>query len=164
MTRNWLAAYTKSRHETAVARQLEAKAVPFLLPTYVKSSRWSDRIKQVPAPLFPSYVFVNVNDEERVRVLQTVGVVSFVSMAGRPSTLCEDEVKLLQECAAHPQVFEPHPFLCVGQRVRVKHGPFAGREGVLTFKKNSARLVISVEQLMRSVSVEIAGADVEVMN
>jgi len=36
MTRNWLAAYTKARHETAVARQLEAKEVPFLLPTYLK--------------------------------------------------------------------------------------------------------------------------------
>ena len=164
MTRNWLAAYTKTRHETAVATQLEAKEIPFLLPTCVKSSQWSDRTKRVLAPLFPSYVFVNVNDEERVRVLQTAGVVNFVSMAGRPSPLSQDDVKLLQECAARPHVFEPYPFLCVGQRVKVKYGPFAGWEGVLTFKKNSARLVISVEQLMRSVSVELAGADVEAMN
>ena len=56
MTRNWLAAYTKARHETAVAKQLEAKEVPFLLPTFVKSSQWSDRTKRVPAPLFPSYL------------------------------------------------------------------------------------------------------------
>lgn len=130
----------------------------------MKSSRWSDRIKRVLAPLFPSYVFVHVSDEERVRVLQTAGVISFVSMAGRPSTLCDEEVKLLQECAARPRDFEPHPFLSVGHRVKVKHGPFAGWEGVLTFKKNSTRLVISVEQLMRSVSVEVAGADVEAMN
>jgi len=164
MTRNWLAAYTKARHETAVARQLEAKEVPFLLPTYVKSSHWSDRLKRVLAPLFPSYVFVQVSDDERVRVLQTAGVVNFVSMAGRPAALSEEEVRLLQECAARPQVFEPHPFLCVGQRVKVKHGPFAGWEGVLTFKKNSARLVISLDQIMRSVSVELAGADVEALN
>ena len=164
MTRNWLAAYTKARHETAVARQLEAKEVTFLLPTYVKSSHWSDRLKRVLAPLFPSYVFVQVSDDERVRVLQTAGVVNFVSMAGRPAALSDEEVRLLQECAARPQVFEPYPFLCVGQRVKVKHGPFAGWEGVLTFKKNSARLVISLDQIMRSVSVELAGADVEALN
>ena len=164
MTRNWLAAYTKARHETSVARQLEAKEVSFLLPTYLKSSRWSDRTKRLLAPLFPSYVFVHVGDEERVRVLQTTGVVSFVSMAGRPSPLGDEEVKLLRECAARPHVFEPHPFLCVGQRVKVKQGTFAGWEGVLASKKNSARLVISVEQIMRSVSVELAGADVEAMN
>jgi len=33
--RHWLAAYTKARHENAVARQLESKAVAFLLPTYL---------------------------------------------------------------------------------------------------------------------------------
>lgn len=164
MTRNWLAAYTKARHETAVARQLEAKDVSFLLPTYVKSSKWSDRIKRVLSPMFPSYVFVHVSDQERVRVLQTTGVVNFVSMAGRPSPLGDEEVKLLQECAARPHVFEPHPFLCVGQRVKVMQGPFVGWEGVLAYKKNSARLVISVEQIMRSVSVELAGADVEALN
>ena len=57
-TRHWLAAYTKARHETAVARQLEAKAVTHLLPTYLRSSRWSDRIKRTPAPLFPGYLGV----------------------------------------------------------------------------------------------------------
>ncbi len=164
MTRNWLAAYTKARHETAVARQLEAKEVSFLLPTFGKSAQWGDRIKEVLAPLFPSYVFVNVSNEERVRVLQTAGVVNFVSMAGRPSPLRDEEVKLLQECAARPREFEPHPFLRVGQRVRVKQGPFAGWEGVLAYKKNSTRLVITVENIMRSVSVDLAGADVEALN
>jgi transcription antitermination factor NusG len=164
MTRNWLAVYTKARHETAVARQLEAKQVPFLLPTFVKSSQWSDRIKRALAPLFPSYVFVHVSNDERVRVLQTVGVVHFVSMAGRPSPLRDEEVTLLRECAARPREFEPHPFLHVGQRVKVKHGPFAGWEGVLADKKNSTRLVISLEQIMRSVSVDLDGADVEPLN
>lgn len=164
MTRNWLAAYTRAKHETAVARQLEAKEISFLLPTYVQASQWSDRVKRVLAPLFPSYVFVNVNDEERVRVMQTAGVVNFVSMAGRPSSLREEEVAMLQECAGRSREFEPHPFLHVGQRVRVKHGPFAGWEGVLSCKKNSARLVISFEQIMRSVAVDLAGADVEALN
>ena len=164
MTRNWLAAYTRAKHETAVARQLEAKEISFLLPTYVQASQWSDRVKRVLAPLFPSYVFVNVNDEERVRVMQTAGVVNFVSMAGQPSSLREEEVDMLRECAGRPREFEPHPFLHVGQRVRVKHGPFAGWEGVLSCKKNSARLVISFEQIMRSVAVDLAGADVEALN
>src|ERR1017187_2035365 len=84
MQRHWLAAYTKARHEYAVARQLESKAVAFLLPTYARSARWSDRTKRVQAPLFPSYVFVHVSDDERVRVLQTAGVVKIVSVAGGP--------------------------------------------------------------------------------
>ncbi len=56
--RHWLAAFTKARHEAAVARQLEAKAVTHLLPTFLRSSRWSDRIKRTISPLFPGYLGV----------------------------------------------------------------------------------------------------------
>jgi hypothetical protein len=43
----------------------------------------------------------------------------------------------------------------------VKQGPFAGWEGILTQRKNAARLVINMEQIMQSVSVDLDGADVE---
>lgn len=159
--RRWLAAYTKARHENTVARQLESKAVAFLLPMFARSARWSDRVKRVQSPLFPCYVFVHVSDDERVRVLQTAGVVNIVSVAGKPAALRDEEVAVLRECTARPDDVEPHPFLHVGQRVRVKHGPFEGWEGILAYKKNAARLVVNVEQIMQSVSVDLDGADVE---
>lgn len=162
--RHWLAAYTRAQHETSVARQLEAKAVSFLLPTHIKTSRWSDRVRHAAAPLFPCYVFVHVSPDERVRVLQTSGVVNIVSVGGRPAPLREEEVALLRECAARPEAFQPHAFLQIGQRVRVKQGPFAGWEGVLTGRRNAARLVVSLQQIMQSVAVDLAGADVEAVN
>ena len=162
--RSWLAAYTRARHEYVVARQLECKAVAFLLPAFARRARWSDRTKRVMAPLFPSYVFVHVSDDERVRVLQTAGVVNIVSVAGRPAPLREEEVAMLRECVARPDEVEPHAFLRKGQRVRVKHGPFEGWEGILVYRKNSARLVVSVQQIMQSVSVDLDGADVEAIS
>jgi len=159
--RHWLATYTRARHENTVARQLESKAVDFLLPTYTRSARWSDRVKRVKSPLFPCYVFVHVSDDERVCVLQIAGVVNIVSVAGKPAALCDEEIAVLRECVARPDDAEPHPFLQVGQRVRVRHGPFEGWEGILAYKKNSARLVVNVKQIMQSVSVDLDGADVE---
>jgi transcription antitermination factor NusG len=159
--RHWLVVYTRARHENTVARQLESKAVDFLLPTYALSARWSDRVKRVKSPLFPCYVFVHVNDDERVCVLQTAGVVNIVSVAGKPAALRDEEIAVLRECVVRPDDVEPHPFLQVGQRVRVKHGPFEGWEGILAYKKNSARLVVNVRQIMQSVSVNLDGADVE---
>ena len=162
--RHWLAAYTKSRHENAVARQLESKAVAFLLPTYVQRANWSDRVKLIKMPLFPSYIFVCVSDEERVRVLQTAGVVNIVSLSGRPATLSDKEIAMVRECVARPHAVEPHPYLHLGQRVRVKHGPFQGWQGILAYKKNATRLVVNLEQIQQSVSVDLEGADVEAMN
>lgn len=157
----WLAAYTRSCHEGLVAKQLEIKGVTSLLPTFERFSRWSDRIRRSQAPLFPGYVFVHVSNEERVPVLQTSGVVNIVSVAGKPARLRDEEIERVRACGAHANQVEPHPFLKIGHHVRVKHGPFAGWEGILVEKQNGARLVITVEQIMKSVAINLHGADVE---
>ena len=76
-------AYTRARHECTVARPLECKCVAFLLPTDLRISRRSDRMKRVLAPLFPSYVFLYVSDDERAWVLLAAGVINLVSVARR---------------------------------------------------------------------------------
>jgi transcription antitermination factor NusG len=162
--RSWLAAYTRSRHEQQVARQLEQKQLACLLPTYERLARWSDRAKRMRAPLFPGYVFVQVSAPERVRVLETAGVVSLVSRAGKAVTLSAQEIAQLQACCLRAGSIEPHPYLRIGRQVRVKHGPFAGWEGTLVEKQNSRRLVIAIEQIMKAVAINIDGADVEPVN
>lgn len=159
--RHWIAAYTRSRHELAVVKQFQQKGLDALLPTYRRLSRWSDRIRRTNSPLFPGYVFVQVAEGEHRRVLQTGGVVSIVCRSGRPVPLSECDVDKLRICSANPAAVEPHPYLRVGQRVRVKYGPFRGWEGVLIDKRNSTRLVLSVDEIMRSVSIDLSGADVE---
>jgi transcription antitermination factor NusG len=90
-----------------------------------------------------------------------MGVVSLVSVAGRPAPLGEEEIEKIRACGANASMVEPHPFLRIGHQVRVKHGPFAGWEGILVEKQNGARLVITVDQIMKSVAINIHGADVE---
>jgi transcription antitermination factor NusG len=50
---------------------------------------------------------------------------------------------------------EPHPFLKYGDLVRIKSGPLEGIEGILVRKTRGIRLVLSVEMLSRSASVEV---------
>jgi transcription antitermination factor NusG len=160
---HWIAAYTRSRHELVVASQFQQKGLDALLPTYRRLSRWSDRIRRTDTPLFPGYVFVRIGEGDHLRVLQTGGVMSIVCRSGKPVPLSDADVDKLRICTANPAAVEPHPYLRVGQRVRVKHGPFRGWEGVLVEKKNSTRLVLTVEQIMKSVSIDISGADVEAL-
>jgi transcription antitermination factor NusG len=162
--RYWLAAYTRSRHEQQVAQQLQHKNVECLLPTYERLARWSDRVKRSRTPLFPGYVFVQVDDAERVRVLETSGVVSLVSRAGHAVQLSREEISQLRACCLQGGSIEPHPYLKIGRRVRVLHGPFCGWEGTLVEKQNSRRLVITIEQIMKAVAINIDGADVEAIN
>ena len=56
---------------------------------------------------------------------------------------------------------EPHPYLKVGERVRIAAGSMAGVEGILVRKKNEFRFVLTLDAIMRSVAVEVDADDLE---
>jgi transcription antitermination factor NusG len=158
---HWYALYTNPRHEKVVAKQLNERCVENFLPLYRSWHRWKDRRKQVDLALFPGYVFVRIEEQNKLQVLKTPGAVNLVSFSGKLAALPEPEIEALRN-ALHNQVFaEPCPYLKVGRKVRVVRGPMAGAEGILARKKDKYRVVISVEVLMRSVALEIDGTDLE---
>lgn len=157
---HWYAVHTRSRHEKRVADQLLRKNIDFFLPLYESERRWSDRKMRIELPLFPGYIFVQIPLKDRLQVLELVGVAKLVSVRGEPVPLDDKEIGILRQGLTAKLKAEPHPYLKVGQKVRVKHGPLSGLEGILIKKKDNLRLIISVDLIMRSVSVEIAAIDV----
>lgn len=157
----WYAAHTRSRHEKRVADQLEKKDIGFFLPVYESERRWSDRKVRVDLPLFPGYIFVQISLRERLRVLEVPGVVRLVSFGAAPVAMDESEINILRQGLTKHLKAEPHPYLKVGQRVRIKQGALAGLEGILVRKKDAYRVVISVDLIMRSVAVEIPASDLQ---
>jgi transcription antitermination factor NusG len=144
-----------------VADQLVGKGVEFFLPLYEAQHRWKDRLKRVELPLFPGYLFVQMPLKERLRVLEVPGVAGLVSFAGQPAPLDDNEINILRQGLTSALKAEPHPYLKTGTHVRVKAGALAGIEGILVRRKDSLRLVISVDLIMRSIAVEVPMADVE---
>lgn len=157
---HWYAAYTCANHEKHVAAELKARDVEHFLPLYTSLRRWSDRKVQLDLPLFPGYVFLRLALREKLRVLQIPSIVRLVGFCGQPTALSDEEMDALRDGLTKQLKAEPHPYLTVGRRVRVANGPVKGLEGVIVKRKNRCRLVISLDLIMRSVSVEIDRADV----
>ncbi len=157
----WFAVYTRHRHEKAAAEVLARKEVEAFLPLYAALHRWKDRTKELSVPLFPNYVFVLMGADQRGAVLSVPGVYDFVRLGGQPAPIPREEIEAIRQAVEGGRRVEPHPFLKSGDRVRVKAGPLEGVEGILVRKKNFYRLVLSVELLVRSISVEVAVTDVE---
>jgi transcription antitermination factor NusG len=156
----WYAAYTHARHEKKVAQQLKDRGIEHFLPVYSSVRRWKDRRKQLDLVLFPGYVFVHMQLAERLRVLELPGVVRFVCFNGQPAALLGDDVEALRNGLAHGVRAESHPYLTVGRRVKVVHGPLSGAQGILVRLKTNWRLIIAIDAIMRSVCVEIDESDV----
>jgi len=157
----WYALCTRHQHEKSVAQSLAGKGFEVFLPLYRAIHRWQDRSKQLSLPLFPGYLFLRAELDRRLHILTTPGVFHFVSSADRPIPIEQAEVDFVRQLTESGSRVEPHPFLKTGDWVRVKTGPLAQVEGILTRWKGAFRLVLSVELLQQSASVELDAASVE---
>jgi transcription antitermination factor NusG len=159
--RRWYAAYTKPCHEKRVAEHLEIREIELFLPLYRTSRRWNNGCKvTLERPLFPGYVFVRIPPSERVRVLELSGVISIVGTTREPTPLPDEDIERLRS-GLHLVHAEPHPTLTMGETVRIRRGPLQGMTGVVTRQKNSCRVVLTVDLIMKSVAVEVSASDVE---
>jgi transcription antitermination factor NusG len=158
----WYAAHTCANHEKRVAEQLAGRAVEYFLPLYTSVRRWKDRRVQLELPLFPGYLFVRMPLRNRLQVLEIPSVARFVSFNGIPAALPAEEIEALKKGLASGVRAEPHPFLTVGRRVRVKSGPLTGLEGIILRRKNRLRLVISLDLIHCAAAVEVEAPDLNV--
>jgi transcription antitermination factor NusG len=159
----WYAVHTYPRHEKAVSERMRQQGLTTFLPTVTEVHRWSDRKKKVELPLFSCYVFVNFTpcNEDRIKVLRTNGVIGLVGTRGEGTPIPEDQIAAVRTVLSQDLICGPHPFLRVGQRVRVRGGALDGIEGVLVAKNGDNTLVVSVDAIQRSLAVRIDGYHVE---
>lgn len=159
---HWYVAYTSAKHEKKVFFELHRRSVECFLPLYASLRRWKDRRVSLELPLFPGYVFVRFAIQDRLTVLRIPGVAKIVGFGGYPVALPDDQIQSLRLGLQQLRA-QPHPFLTVGRRVSVKKGPLRGLQGIVIRRKNSVRLVISLDLIQRSASVEIDESDLQLM-
>lgn len=160
---HWFAAFTTPRHEKHVAELLTEREIESFLPLYKACRQWKKSAPvELQLPLFPNYVFVRIGKQSRGTVLSLPGVVSIVGSSRGPWPLLESEIEILRSGIRVGRI-EPHPYLTVGTRVRVKAGVMAGVEGILTRVKNGLRVVMSLDAIMKSIAVEVDMCDIEMV-
>jgi len=157
----WYAVFTTPRHEKRVASHFALRELEGYLPLYQAVHKWKNRCKvTVELPLFPNYIFVRIDWRERVRVLEVPGVSGVVGNRAELSAISEHYIEALRE-GLHSRKIEPHPYLVVGERVRIKDGAMMGMEGVLVRKKAGFRVVLTLDMIMQSIAVEVDACQVE---
>lgn len=158
----WFAIQTWPRYEKKVATELDRKNIEVFLPLVPCVHRWSDRNRVINLPLFPSYLFVQTPEttESRVSVLRTNGLIGFVgARTGTP--VPESEIESVRILVKRGVSFQNHPFLNVGQRVRIREGSLDGVEGILVAKNDDFSVVVSINIIQRSLAVRVAGYRLE---
>jgi transcription antitermination factor NusG len=160
----WFALCTLPRHEKRVAELITHQLIESFLPIYQQERQWKKRPPVIlELPLFPTYLFARIRHSQRGSILGVPGVLSIVGNRRQSLSIPDAEIERLR-AGLEMRSVEPQPYLAVGESVRVKNGPLAGYEGLLIRRKNELRVVISVERIQQSISVEVDEADLEALS
>ena len=162
---SWYVIRSKPRGESTAQTQLERQGFRTYLPRTLQPTRvrgrWVDRIE----PLFPRYLFLQIDVEEQsvAPVHSTVGVTNIVRFGAEYATVLDEIVQELMN-RAEPETGLHRlrrPLFERGVHVRVSEGPFNGLEGVFECCEGEERVLILLEVLGRQTRVRIPVHQVE---
>jgi transcription termination/antitermination protein NusG len=161
---SWFALYVQVNHEREVANRLEQKEIGSFLPLMECWSKRKDRRKKVSVPVFPGYVFFRtiLDNYTHVHILKTPGALTILGNSEGPVPIPRFQIENLQTVLTSKSPLALNPYLKEGNWVRVVRGPLAGCTGILLRQHpRKGRLVVNVDMICRSVSVELDVEDVE---
>lgn len=154
----WYAVHTRSHFEQKVSEWLQGKAVEAFFPSMEVMSRRKDRRKKIMVPMLPGYIFVHTSLDAEIywQIIRTVGVVRIIGVKGQPVAASEEEIASLMVLDGTDRTVENRAYMRTGDKVMVMEGPLRGLVGFyLRHKGRSDKVVVSLELLKRSLSVEI---------
>jgi transcription antitermination factor NusG len=162
----WYAVQTAYRCEQRVALGLTVKGLRTYLPLLREVHQWKDRRKLIEVPAFGGYLFVHYEPSlrNRVKVLETNGVVRLLGGNHAPSQISEAEIDAVRRTLDSSLPCDRCDALTPGTLVKVTRGPLAGVQGRLARIKNSLRLIVTVSVFSQAISAELNLSDVEALH
>ena len=156
MAGTWYAIYTNPRSEKSAHRALLEKGIHAYLPLVKTLRQWSDRKKMVEEPLFRSYLFVNVTKAEYIKVLNTPGVVRYITFEGKAVPIPQnqiDAIKYFLETEVPDE--EGLTGFAPGALVEVTRGTLMGLRGTLVEERGRHRVKVVIEAIGKSIAITI---------
>lgn len=145
--KNWFVVYTKPRQEKKVAQELAKIGIEAYCPAKIVERQWSDRKKKVEAPLFTSYCFVHIEEQDRNKVFQVSGVLKYLFWLKKPAIVRDEEIAEIKRWLNqydHKQIgirqFQNN------ERVIIKSGLLIDKEAIV-LKQNGNQLMLQLESL-----------------
>jgi transcriptional antiterminator RfaH len=152
----WYAVYTRPYHEKIVYRQLLQQNIVAYLPLLTTIRQWSDRKKKVSIPLFSCYLFVCINMKAYYTVVNTPGIMRYITFEGKAVAIPERQIQLIKNILEQGIEMEETPEdIYTGAKVEVIAGPLTGICGELIDFSGKKRVIIRIEEINKSLLVNV---------
>ncbi len=145
-TKLWYAVHTRPKSERVAKVEL-GREMEAYLPMQTVTRRWSDRYKKIEQPLIPNYVFVLMEEPQKILVYYNPFVLRILSKNGRIAPIPSEEMSLVRQIEASrmPWKFEGGRLrFTPGDHVLFRTGPLAGIEGWVLRNLNESKVYVKV--------------------
>jgi len=162
--KSWYLVYTKARSESLAADNLARQEYQTYLPLFKKTRIRNAQAKQVIEPLFPRYIFIELDTETDnwSPIRSTIGVSNIVNFGFTPAKVPSLLINILKENENEDGLYEfEEKKLVKGQSVEIISGPMMGYSGIFNSYSTKNRVNILLDLLGKETSVQIANVHVQ---
>jgi transcription antitermination factor NusG len=140
---NWYVVYTKPKWEKKVAEKLRQIGIECYCPLITQVKQWSDRKRKVEVPLFNSYVFVQLSENDRNSVFQIAGIVRYLFWLGKPAIVRNEEIDIIKKnlMASNVSEISVTP-MQVGDRIKLDSGVFSNQDAIVQEVSNTHYILV----------------------
>lgn len=163
--KSWFVMRTKPRNEFKVFDQIIGKDIEAFLPKVERIRIWSDRKKKIFVPLFPSYLFIYGDNNERLNAISnTIGAMGYLMYRKRPAVITEKEIENIKISLIEPDRIKVEAIqITEGDTVEITYGPFIGLTGIIKEIRGSYKLVVNITELSASLNIELNASEVKLL-
>ena len=153
----WYVLYTRPRHEKKIEIELSNQKISTFLPTTKKIRKWSDRMKYVEEPLFPSYLFVYLeNIQHYFLVLKEIGSLYYLRLGKTLAKVDESIINSIKIAIQHESLVISDEKFKPGTIVHIKQGAFTGLPCEIVLHENINKIIVRLELLNRNIILKLS--------
>jgi transcription antitermination factor NusG len=158
----WLVIRTKPRREKKLAKYAFKAKINYYLPLTDSTRVYQNRKVHFTKPLFPGYVFVKCNPEERSTLTITGHTAHFLNVRNEAELL--EELNQIFKGTKKGAEFRNARFLEAGTKVLITSGPFEGLTGYVENQEDITEVILQINLLRQAVAVSVNSNQVKVLH
>lgn len=155
----WYVAHTRPRCEKKLVAWCQREQFETTLPCYRTAHKYRGKVARFEKPLFPGYVFLQLQRGEDRRVAQNDYVARVLAVYDQEKFIRQlTDILHALESASHIHVV---PEIGEGSRVRVKHGPLRGLEGWVEKRYGLSTVLFRLDFIGQAAAVTMEAWELE---
>ena len=157
----WVVAHTKPRREKKLVEHCSRQGFAVTLPCYDAAHKYRGKTVVFRKPLFPGYVFLQLQKEHFPSVRQNDHVANLLEVFDQ-DTFARQLQEILAALESKLEV-RLVPTIGEGARVKIRSGPLQGVEGWVETRHGMSTVLLRLDFINQAAAVKIAADQLELV-